>query len=199
MKPIERVVQAVERVVQASNARIAELEAEQAEERRKIELLTVAELAASRKDGIYFFIARTLIEGVGAEQILPWLRTPEGLRRTADAMEIAEKDVDRAGLKVVKSFLAAHRAMQAGPPKLSLREAYQKVKLEDVEKEYRKLYPRQRVPELRSIGRTLNRKATLARQVRQTTEKPRQIRVKVGVIIPPVLSQPYGCRARKKA
>ena len=142
----------------AVGAKIAELEAEGEEEREKVERLRVAQLAAPRKRTIYFLIAELLITGGGSELILPWLRTPEILRRTANALEIAEKGVDRAGLKVVKSFLTALRTLQAGPPKLTLREAYKTLKLEDVQREYRKLYPGHRVPGVKSLGRTLNRK-----------------------------------------
>jgi hypothetical protein len=93
----------------ALGAQIDELEKERAEHRKKIERLRAAELAAPRKRSAYFHLARLIIGGLCPEIVMPWLRTPEALRKTAKALEITEKDVDRGGLRVVSSFLAALR------------------------------------------------------------------------------------------
>jgi len=153
-----------------TDAGLAQIEAERAEERKKMEILRAAELAAPRKRRIYFHLARLLRAGVGLEIVAGWLRTPEILEKTAQALRAAESDVDRGGLRVIKSYLAAakkhyltalERQKQNGEEPNSgaaLREAHKKLKLEDVAREYRKLYPRHRVPALRSLGRTLQRK-----------------------------------------
>jgi hypothetical protein len=161
---------------------LAKLEAEKAEDRAITERLRAAELAAPRKQQIYFRLARLLraserlvrIGSAPSREVLDivfsCLRTPENLRKTANAVEIGESDVDRAGLKVVKSYLAAakkhylaalERQKQDGEERDSraaLRESNTKLKLEDVAREYKEKYPGHRVPDLRSLGRTLKRK-----------------------------------------
>ncbi len=159
----EKIVQRLAVIRAAVQAGIAELEAERAEHRRKIEKLRSAELAAPRKRSIYFHLARLIIDGLHPEIVMPWLRTPEALRKTAKALEIAEKDVDRDGLRVVKSFLAAlrkHLKLQNVHklPLAALRNHSKNLKLEQIREQYRKLYPTHRVPEDRSISRTLRRK-----------------------------------------
>jgi hypothetical protein len=147
----------------AVGAQIADFETERAEHRKKIERLRAAELAAPRKRRIYFHLARLIIDGLCPEIVMPWLTTPEALRKTAKAMEITEKDVDRSGLRAVKSFLAALRERLKRPDvhelsREELRQHAKNLKLEQIREQHRKLYPKYRVPEGRSLSRTLRRK-----------------------------------------
>jgi hypothetical protein len=163
MTPIQKKMDVLAEKIVRSTLALAQattFEVERAENRKKVERLRAAELAAPRKHRIYFRLARLLRDGLcplivtegdphrepHTEIVTSWLRTPEALRRTAAAFEIAESDVDRDGVRVVKSFLAA------------LRLRGKKLLLEDIEHQYRKLYPRHRVPQRRSMSRTLRRK-----------------------------------------
>ena len=136
--------------------------------------------------------------------IFSCLRTPKNLRRTADALEIAERDVDRDGLRVIKSYLAAlkkhylaarERQKQNGEEldsAAALREAYKKLKLEDVAREYKEKYTRNRVPELRSLGRTLTRKELWSGK---PGRPPEDKKVGVGTGLSPQLHQVFEMRA----
>lgn len=127
-------------------AELTQIETERAEERKKMEILRAAELAAPRKNKIYFRLARFIRAGVGPEIVSGWLRTPEDYEAIAKALRATERDVDRGGLRVVKSYVAAVRLSNGIPL------------LKTIEDQYRKLYPKFRVPERKSLARTLRRK-----------------------------------------
>jgi hypothetical protein len=138
-----QVVEGLAIIQQSINAQLTELEAERVEECQKMERLRAAELAAPRKRRIYFRLARLLRAGAGSEIASSWLRTPEVLEETAKALRAVECAVDRGGLRVVKSYLAAGGRLAW---------------IEDIEAQHRKLYPKLPVPERKLIALTLKRK-----------------------------------------
>jgi hypothetical protein len=143
-----KIVQGLTVLRDAVEAEIAELETERAEHRKKIAILRAAEMAGPRKRRVYFRLARLMLDGVGSDTVASHLARlkPEVLRKIANALEATEKDVDRAGLRVVKAYSAAMHSLGRLPT------------LPEIQDQYRKLYPKLRVPQRKSIARTLRRK-----------------------------------------
>jgi hypothetical protein len=143
-------------------------EGQRKETYKRLEFLRIAELAASRSQRIYFQLAAMIVADF-PEHVTPWLTqiapsvsTTKVLRKIGDALDATEKDIDRAGFRVVRSFLLAlleHLGRDAHELSLSeLLERGETLKVEQIRSQYRKAYPSYSVPEGSSLVRTLRRR-----------------------------------------